>query len=82
MLQFVDAFYCTYNQQKEKYVLKLRQEEPVDGNPGEEITIKTNEIANVILDKECAVELANAILQLYENAESNLPFSVDDVQNN
>lgn len=71
MLQFVDSFYCTYNQQKEKYVFRLRQEEPVDGEPGAEATIKTNEIANVILDKNCAIELAHAILQLHDDAEGN-----------
>ena len=30
MLQFVDSFYCAYNTQKGNYVIKLRQEEPIE----------------------------------------------------
>ena len=80
MLQFVDSFYCTYNQQKEKYVFRLRQEEPVDGEPGVDVTIKTNEIANVILDKDCAIELAHAILQLHDSAQGNGHLPDDDMK--
>ena len=64
MLQYVDSFFCTYNEAKEAYVLRLRQEEPMEGDTPDKLTIQTNEIANIIIDKRCAVELARSILQL------------------
>ena len=71
MLQFVDSFYCAYNTQKGNYVIKLRQEEPIENIPGSEPTVQTNEIASIILDKECALTLANAILQFQDPSDND-----------
>ena len=81
MLQYVDSFFCTYNEAKEAYVFRLRQEEPVEGDSPDKIAVQTNEIANVIMDKQCAIELARSILQLI-TPESETVVSEDTLQEN
>ena len=71
MLQFVDSFYCAYNPQKGNYVIKLRQEEPLEHGPNSEVTIQTNEIANIILDKDCALTLAKTILDFQDSLDDS-----------
>ena len=71
MLQFVDSFYCAYNQPKGNYVIKFRQEEPIENGPDADPGVQTNEIASVNMDKDCAVELARAILQFHEESEND-----------
>lgn len=56
---------------KGNYVIKLRQEEPIENIPGSEPTVQTNEIASIILDKECALTLANAILEFQDPSDND-----------
>lgn len=77
MLQFVDSFYCAYNPQKGNYVIKLRQEEPLEHGPNSEVTMQTNEIANIILDKDCALTLAKTILNFQDSSDDNASADAD-----
>ena len=77
MLQYVDSFFCTYNSLKKNYVIRLRQEEPVqETSDSQNVTIQTNEVGNIVLSEACAMELAHAILQLNHSDHYFPVFSV------
>ncbi len=71
MLQFVDSFYCASNSNKGTVVLRLSQEEPVENKESGNVDIQVNEVSNVILDHECARQLALSILQLLDSPENS-----------
>ena len=77
MLQFVDSFYCAFNQAKNNFFIRFRQEEPCENSDTGEVTIQTNEVVNLMLDSECAHQLASSILNLLEQT----PLTEDDTDN-
>ena len=64
MLQYVNSFYCTYNDTQGSFVIRLRQTEPIDSDGDDRVRIVTNEISSIIMDKESAQNLADAIYEL------------------
>lgn len=74
MLQFVDSFYCVYNQNSQNVVMRLRQEVPYE-NPEDEKSViaKIEDVASIVMSKECAMQLASSILQICsaDKAENN-----------
>lgn len=67
MLQFVDSFYCAYNNSTQNVVLRLRQEEPVENPDSGSVQIQPTEVANIIMSKSCAEQLSAAIQQLFSS---------------
>lgn len=67
MLQFVDSFYCAYNNSTQNVVLRLRQEEPIEIPDSSSVQIQTTEVANIIMSKSCAEQLSAAIQQLFSS---------------
>ncbi len=67
MLQFVDSFYCAYNNSTQNVVLRLRQEEPVENPDSGSVQIQPTEVANIIMSKACAEQLSAAIQQLFSS---------------
>lgn len=80
MLQYVDSFFCTYNQAKENYVIRLQQEEPKEGDSSETIAIQTNEVASIIMDKRCALQLARSIIELISSDSEVIPAESEEQQ--
>ncbi|MDO4602367.1 MAG: hypothetical protein Q4B37_08870 [Eubacteriales bacterium] len=70
MLQFVDSFYCAYNNSTQNVVLRLRQEEPIESPDSGNVQIQPTEVANIIMSKSCAEQLSAAIQQLF-SSENN-----------
>lgn len=64
MLQYINAFFCTYNDSQGSFVIRLRQTEPVENAEDDSVNIITNEITSIIMDKESAQNLADAIYGL------------------
>lgn len=71
MLHYVDSFFLTRNSSKKTYVIRFRQEEPIENSESESIDIQTNEVANIMLDQECALQLASSILELCKELPSD-----------
>lgn len=71
MLQFVDSFFCTYNNDTQNMVLRFRQEEPFQDSNSKSVQVQTTEVANIIMSKTCAEQLAAGLQQLLsENTTS------------
>ena len=80
MLQFVDSFSCLLSERKDLLVLHLTQEEPcvdVLDDDTQAVSVRTNEVASIVMEPEIAINLCRSIAQLFQGsddtvAESNL----------
>lgn len=69
MLQFVNEFTCSVDEQGKTTVIHFKQNEPVieTGDDGtEQVIIKKNDIASVVMDSDGARALSNLITQVLE----------------
>ena len=67
MLQFVNSFACSLNEDNNTFVLQFRQNEPVFPTSGEvkdNVEIQTHTVASLVLDRKCAFQLQDAINQI------------------
>lgn len=67
MLQFVNSFACSLNEDNNTFVLHFRQNEPVfpaSNDPQDNVEIQTHTVASLVMDRKCAFQLQDAINQL------------------
>lgn len=71
MLQYVNSYACSMNENQKNYVIHFRQNEPIiPEDDDEEITFFPNDIVSIIMDEDCAKSLAESILQLSSSDNS------------
>lgn len=73
MLQYVNEFSCTSDENNKTMVIHFIQNEPkieVDGNGNQKIVPVKNDIISVVMETEGAQALANIINQVIESVSS------------
>ena len=70
MLQYVNSFACTKNEQSGTVIIRFTQNEPifVETDDGVETSFKENEIANIVMEEDCAKALFSSITELLEDS--------------
>lgn len=61
MLQYVDGFTCSVNEEKSNIVIHFKQTEPVIDEESGDVSTITNNIASIIMDSDCAQGLVNSL---------------------
>lgn len=72
MLQYVNSFACTVNDNSKNLVINFVQNEPIipdeDGCP---MSIEAHKIISLIMEEDCAKNLANTLAHFYLTDSSN-----------
>lgn len=72
MNQYVNSFHCAYNNSRGEVVIYMKQERPtLIGLDTTDDPIINERIADVVMDKTIAIELANVLLSLCDNSDSD-----------
>lgn len=72
MLQYVNSFACTMNKEQKNFIIHFRQNEPrVPEDENDEVTFIPNDIINIIMDEDCAKNLAESILRVFSSEDEN-----------
>jgi len=70
MLNYVNSVFCAYNSIENNFIIKMRQDEPIDPNDPNSQPIN-NDIVSIVISRELAMKLAQSINILCK--ESNQP---------
>ena len=63
MLNYVNSIFCAYNPVENNYVIKMRQDEPIDPADPDAKSVSTD-ISSVVISRELALQLAQNITVL------------------
>lgn len=69
MLQFTNSFYCSYNKDQNKLIIRFRQTEPIpnESNSVDEDAqpeIEIHDLVSLVMDADFAQRLADAVKEL------------------
>ena len=74
MLQFTNSFYCSYNKDQNKLIIRFRQTEPIpsDSNNEEDTQpeIEMHDLVSLVMDADFAQRLADAVKELCDGNTS------------
>ncbi len=67
MLQYANGFQGLSNEEKESIILKFIQNDPSVINDDGDLSFDTHEIASLIMDYDCAIELLKYLIGVLAN---------------
>jgi hypothetical protein len=70
MLQYVDGFSCSLNQDSGSIVIHFTQKEPHIEESTEKMNIVSNPVASIIMEKHSAIALLSILQDVYGDADS------------
>ncbi len=65
MLQYVDGFSCSLNQESRSLVIHFTQKEPIIKDGENNIAITVNPVASIIMEKNSAAALLALLQEVY-----------------
>lgn len=70
MLQYVNSFTCTRNEQTGTVIIHFNQNEPIvaETESGLDTVIKEHEIASIVLEEDCIKALFSSLADLFDNS--------------
>lgn len=72
MLQYVNSFGCTVSGDTQSLVIQFIQNEPViPDEEGKEITTEPNHVVSLVMEKDCALNLAETLANFYLSPVNN-----------
>ena len=78
MLQYVNAFACTVNEDSRTLVVHFIQNEPFFSEENGEVITVENEIASVVMEQECAKNFAETLANFYVSSKQDTEEQKDE----
>lgn len=78
MLNYANDFFCSVPKNKSNLILSFHQRSPVFNEDGKMCDVKTEEISSLILEPDVALGLADSIIQLFNEDDTDEAESIKD----